>query len=131
MPDQSQQQDGQQHADSNVNEPSSIWNAPQDQASSSPDVVSGQSLPATEPLTLDHRDSLLQSAFIQDESQEQDQARGEGGSDQQISLAEQYNDPWLPSSWGLLGGAAQALLHGLAEAESIPWVSAASYNAVP
>ena len=120
MPDQSQQQDGQQHADSTVNEPFSIWNAPQ--ASSSPDAASGQSLPATQTLTLDHHVILLQSAFNQDERQDQDQAWGEREADQQISLAELYNDPWLPSSWGVLGGASQALLIGLAEAESIPWV---------
>lgn len=40
MPDQplSQQQDGQHHNDSRVNEPSSIWSVPQDQASGSPHI---------------------------------------------------------------------------------------------
>ncbi len=130
LPDQplSQQQDGQQHRDSNVSEPSTGLNAPQDQASSSPDAFFGQSLPAIPALAFEHRDSLPQSSIIQDERQDQDLAWGE--SDQQISLAEQYIDPWLPSSWVLLGGAAQALLIGLAEAESIPWVCAASYIAV-
>ncbi len=133
MPDQplSQQQDGQHHNDSRVNEPSSLWSVPQDQASSSPNTATSQNLPANATLALHHRENLLRSSVIEDERQDQDQAWGEGGSDQQISLAEQYNDPWLPSSWGLLGGAAQALLHGLAEAESIPWVCAASYIAVP
>ena len=132
MPDQplTQQQDGQVHGDSSGNEPSSVGNAPEDQASSIPHAASGQNLLAIPTLALDHRDSLLQSSFIQDESQDQDPAWGEGEPDQQISLAEQYNDPWLPSSWGLLGGAAQNLLDGLAEAESIPWVCAASVIAV-
>lgn len=123
MPDQplTQQQDGQVHGDSSGNEPSSVGNAPEDQASSIPHAASGHNLLAISTLALDHRDSLLQSSFIQDESQDQDPAWGEGEPDQQISLAEQYNDPWLPSSWGLLGGAAQNLLDGLAEAESIPW----------
>ncbi len=118
LPDQplSRQQDGQQHGDSSVNGPSSIWNAPQDQASSSPDAVLGQNLPDIPALATVAADP---------------QQPSEGESDQQISLAEQYNDPWLPSSWGLLGGAAQGLLNGLAEAESIPWVCAASYIAVP
>jgi hypothetical protein len=130
MPDQplSRQQDGQQHGDTSVNETSSIWNAPQDQTSSSPDAVLGQNLPASPALALDHCDSLPLSSVIQDECQDRDQAWGE--SDQQISLAEQYNDPWLPSSWRVLGDAAQALLNGLAEADSIPWVCAASYIAV-
>ncbi|KAL0019385.1 hypothetical protein WJX77_004716 [Trebouxia sp. C0004] len=119
LPDQtsSREQDGQQHDDRSVNEPSS-WNAPQGQAGSSPDAVLCQNLPAS-PMALGHSDSPLQSSVTQDEGQDQDQAWGEP--DQQISLAEQYKDPWLPSSWGLLGGAAQALLNGLAEAEVIPW----------
>ncbi|KAA6420556.1 MAG: hypothetical protein FRX49_09717 [Trebouxia sp. A1-2] len=123
LPDQPlrRQQDGQQHSDSSVNEPSSVWNAPQDQASSSPGAVLGQNLPAIPTLTPDHRDSLPQSSVTQNECQKQDQAWDEGESDQQISLAEQYDDPWLPSSWRVLGGASQALLNGLAEAESVPW----------
>ena len=76
--------------------------------------------------------SGLDSEPILHPSQGMSQAAHEGETGQEQSLdqllgegrhpAHQDDDPWLPSSWSVLGGAAQALLNGLAEAEAIPWV---------